>query len=161
MQKFPVFTHCFFSPVPIHSNSPVGSALCVYTFGSNHNDLERVFQGQYQKQSGLGQFSPEPNNDYPNLVRVSNFYRFMYKLVWCTITVMISLYSLVSKWSVIQWSSYPSTDEWGSCTASVAALAYNGRVRVPSHCSGPPLMGWSMKCCLYWLQQVVSHSACH
>ena len=63
------------------SLSTVQAALCVYTFGSNHNDLERVFQGQYQKQSGLGQFSPAPNNDYPNLVRVSKFYRFMYKFV--------------------------------------------------------------------------------
>ena len=55
----------------LHSNSPIGSALCVYTFGSNANDLERVFQGKYLEQTGLGQFSEQANNDHPHLVCVS------------------------------------------------------------------------------------------
>ena len=48
-------------PRPPPRNGPVGSVLCVYTFGSHTNDLDTVFEGDYLKLISLTETAVIPN----------------------------------------------------------------------------------------------------
>ena len=44
-------------------NGPVGSAVCVYTFGSHDDDLDNVFTNDYMQRIGVGQWDTVTNYD--------------------------------------------------------------------------------------------------
>lgn len=50
-------------PLSVPRNGPLGSVVCTFTFGTQGNDLEKVFRGKYVEEVGQNQFVIRDNFD--------------------------------------------------------------------------------------------------